>query len=97
MLHLAIADAKGMTEGQDGVEFNRDLPEYEDDYQWGMCSEMLFQDHDILLLSQGWADGVEDPDSDLNQAMRIGDLRPGQWLTTFDNAEPRDSDRGFRR
>ena len=96
LLHLAIDMAQDLVE--DAVPIlNEDLPHHEDDYDWGMCSEILFQDHDILLLNSGWADGVEDPDSDLNRQMRIGDLRPDNWFNPFDNVDPRRPGRGFRR
>lgn len=74
-----------------------DLPAYPEDYDWDLYAEVLFQDHDVLLLEERWADGIEDPDSNLNQWSGIGDLRPSAWFRTFDNAEPRDPSRGFRR
>jgi hypothetical protein len=95
MLHLAIRTADESV--SDGVVTGEDLPKHGDDYDWRMCVEDLFQDHDILLLDQSWADGIEDPTGELNQQLAMGDLRPGSWLTTFNNCEPRDPDREFRR
>lgn len=47
-----------------------------DDYDRDGCSEILFDDHDILLLYDEQIDGVEDPETELNQQFRIGDIRP---------------------
>jgi hypothetical protein len=92
-LHLAVEDADGFIEDRRHVE----LPKHDNDYDWGMCSEVMFQDHDVLLLDEGWADGIEDPDTEVNKATGIGDLRPHNWFRPFNNVEPRDPDRGFRR
>jgi hypothetical protein len=92
VLHLAIRDADGFTDDQD-----EDLPHHPDDNDWDLCSEMLFQDQDVLLLEEGSADGIEHPNEELNQLHGIGDLRPANWFTTFNNAKPRPADRGYRR
>jgi hypothetical protein len=42
-------------------------------------------------------DGLEDPDSDGNQAIGKSDFRPAAWFDTFDNMSRRDSRRPFRR
>src|SRR5271166_3806815 len=80
-----------------GDEEHDVLPRHGDDYDWGMCSEVLFQDHDVLMLYDESFDGIEDPDGDANQYLRMGDLRPGTWFECFGNVEPRDARRGFRR
>ncbi|MDL4818632.1 hypothetical protein [Actinomadura opuntiae] len=73
------------------------LPEHPDDLDWGMVGEVLLQDHDILtLFDSGW-DGVEDPDSDLNREIGMGDYRPSAWFVTFDDKVARDGRRPFRR
>lgn len=59
---------------------HRRLPSNPDDYDWDMCSEILFEDHDILLLYDEQFDGVEDPDAKLNQQFRINDLRSASWF-----------------
>lgn len=97
ILHLAIEDAEAAVADQEDIESQRDLPEYEDDYDWDMCSQILFQDNDVRLLYENCADGIEDRDGDLNIHLGIGDLRPGNWFTFFNNVEPRDPNRGFRR
>jgi hypothetical protein len=73
------------------------LPEHPDDYSWEQCSDLLFQDHDVLMLFDQGLDGFEDPDSDINKQFRVGDLQPEAWFTSFANVEPRDPNRGFRR
>jgi hypothetical protein len=97
-LHLAIADAPEVLKMTELIEPElRGLPEHMDDYDWEMCSEVLFQDHDILMLDDAAMDGLEDPDSAVNREFGIGDLRPSNWFRPFDNAEQRDPRRGFRR
>jgi hypothetical protein len=98
-LHLAIRDAPGYLEmRQDAGDERHDaLPGHHDDYDWDMCSEILFQDHDVLLLYDERLDGIEDPGNDLNQEAGMGDLRPSAWFKFFNNVEPRDPSRGFRR
>ncbi len=73
------------------------LPEHPDDHDWSMASEVFFQDHDILDLFDVEMDGVEDPDSEHNRAMGMGDYRPQAWFRTFLNMDPRDGRRTFRR
>ncbi len=97
-LHLAIADAPellAMPEVAGPALSN--LPEHGDDYDWDMCSQVLFQDHDILMVADAAMDGIEDPASAANRQCGIGDLRPSNWFRPFGNVEPRDPHRGFRR
>ena len=98
-LHLAIKDAPGYLEmwQEDMDERHEALPKHRDDYNWGMCSELLFEDHDVLMLYDASLDGFEDPGGDLNQENGVGDLRPAAWFKFFAHLEPRDPDRGFRR
>ncbi|MFI6345195.1 hypothetical protein [Streptomyces sp. NPDC050560] len=62
-----------------------------------MCSEVFFQDTDVLMLYNSRFDGIEDPDGDANQLMAIGDLRGAVWFEPFLNVQARDPHRGFRR
>ncbi|MGH3519241.1 MAG: hypothetical protein ACRDQ7_17850 [Haloechinothrix sp.] len=73
------------------------LPEHPDDFDWDMLSEVLFQDHDILELFTPSLDGAEDPASDHNKTLGIGDYRPQAWFTTFQNMSRREPRRPFRR
>lgn len=99
VLHLAIKDAPGYLEiwKEATDERHEALPEHRDDYDWDMCSELLFEDHDVLMLYDASLDGFEDPGSDLNRESGVGDLRPAAWFTFFAHLEPRDPDRDFRR
>jgi hypothetical protein len=98
-MHLAIQDAPTYLEiWQDGGDKRHEsLPEHRNDYDWHMCSQVLFEDHDVLMLYNARLDGFEDPDSDLNREYGVGDLRPAAWFKTFAHLEPRDPHRGFRR
>jgi hypothetical protein len=73
------------------------LPGHADDYDWGLASEVLLQDDDILDLFDVRMDGIEDPESDYNRSMGMGDYRPQAWFRPFLSATPRDGRRGFRR
>ena len=98
-LHLAIKDAPGYLQmAQDsGDKRHAALPEHVDDYSWDTCSELLFQDHDVLMLFDQSLDGFEDPSTDINKNSGVGDLRPQAWFEFFNNVEPRDPNRDFRR
>jgi hypothetical protein len=98
-LHLAIKDAPGHLEMAEYSEDKRhaSLPEHDDDYTWDTCSELLFQDHDVLMLFDQSFDGFEDPSTDINKNFGVGDLRPQTWFEFFTNVESRDPNRGFRR
>jgi hypothetical protein len=91
-LHLALAHAQA--EVSEDPEFVEDLveglPASPLDYDWDGCRDVLFQDTDILMLFDDQLDGVEDPESEINQELRIGDYRPGAWFETFGNMAPRD-------
>lgn len=80
-----------------GLEKYPNLPVHKDDFDWEMAFECLFQDTDILSLFDQELDGIEDPDSDLNEFLGMGDYRPEAWFETFNNMEPRDGCRPFRR
>jgi len=96
-LHLAIEDAPMHLEDLDDEHRHNQLPGYADDYDWGMCSELFFQDHDVLMLFDARLDGVEHPDGDVNQHLGIGDLRAPAWFEPFGYPPARDPERGFRR
>jgi hypothetical protein len=74
-----------------------ELPDHPDDYDWEACRDGLFQDSDILSLFDPRLDGLEDPDADGNQVIGMGDYRPVAWFDTFDNMQPCDGRRPFRR
>lgn len=97
-LNLAITDAPAAFDLPDVVDpFLNGLPEHPDDFDWAVCGDVLFQDSDVLMLYNPANDGIEDPDSDINRELGAGDLRPSAWFKPFQDAEPRDPHRGFRR
>ncbi|MCX4633092.1 hypothetical protein [Streptomyces sp. NBC_01443] len=96
-LHLAIEDAPMHLEDRPEEDDHNSLPEHEDDYSWGSCSDLLFQDHDVLMLFHTQFSGIEDPENPTNQSMGIGDLREAAWFTPFGSRSIRDPRRGFRR
>jgi hypothetical protein len=98
-LHLILRSAEAAV-GDDWAGFAEryaDLPEHEDDHDWDMLTETLFQDLDILALFSKQLDGIEDPDTDQNQELGIGDYRPQAWFERFLDMEPRDPRQPFRR
>ncbi|MFF0553813.1 hypothetical protein ACFYUL_33155 [Streptomyces sp. NPDC004311] len=96
-LHLAIADAPTYLEDRPAEDAHNALPEHEDDYGWDSCSDLMFQDHDVLMLFHSKFTGIEDPDHPANQFLGVGDLREAAWFDSFDNRGIRDPRRGFRR
>jgi hypothetical protein len=97
-LHLVLEAAPdAVADGWAGLDQTLPrLPEHPDDYDWDLASEVFFQDHDILDLFEVEMDGIEDPDSEQNRIMGMGDYRPLAWFRTFLNKEPRDGRRPFR-
>jgi hypothetical protein len=98
-LHLILQAAPTAVDDDWGGLDDRlaDLSAHCDDFDWDVAEDVLFQDLDILTLFDPSTDGVEDPDDDLNKAMRIGDYRPEAWFTAFANRTARDPRRRFRR
>ncbi|WP_202542032.1 hypothetical protein [Streptomyces sp. SID2563] len=96
-LHLAIEDAPMYLEDRPEEDDHDSLPQHDDDYSWDGCSDLLFQDHDVLMLFHTKFNGIEDPEDPTNQSLGIGDLREAAWFTPFDNRGLRDPRRGFRR
>ncbi|GAA1988473.1 hypothetical protein [Kitasatospora viridis] len=102
-LHLAIADAgesaDELGDDSDGTEHgtHSTLPTHRDDYDFGACTDMFFQDTDVLMLYSSRFDGIEDPDDDANRQLGVGDLRAQAWFEPFGNITARDPHRGFRR
>jgi hypothetical protein len=97
-LHLMLRDAAASAE--DGTQpgaLSARLPEHPGDLNWELAYGALFQDTDILGLFDPDLDGIEDPENELNQQLRIGDYRPRAWFTAFEAMEPRDGRRPFRR
>lgn len=98
-LHLAIRDAPGYLEisREEEDERHEVLPKHADDYYWEMCSTVLFEDHDVLMLFNASLDGIENPGDGLNRESGTGDMRAAAWFKPFSHLEPRDPGRVFRR
>ncbi|MFF4652978.1 hypothetical protein [Streptomyces sp. NPDC001380] len=98
-LHLALDDAAAALEDEPDhiAELMEELPAHPYDYDWEACREAFLQDGGVLLLEDPGADGIEDPESEANRELGLGDLRAPAWFTPFEGEEPRDPDRGFRR
>lgn len=79
------------------VEDLKKLPSRPDDYDWPELHERLTHDIDIDFLFDPEYDGIEDPESEQNAFMRMGDYRPSVWFTPFGGRGHRDPNRGFRR
>lgn len=98
-LHLAIRTARDAID-DDWISATRaikSLPAHPDDFDWDMANDVLFQDHDILNLFDIELDGIEDPATDQNQSIGMGDYRPHTWFNPFNDFPPRDGRRPFRR
>ncbi|WP_395292871.1 hypothetical protein ACF9IK_04125 [Kitasatospora hibisci] len=102
-LYLAIDDARDRVDeleddpDETGVDTHNTLPTHRDDYDFGACTDMFFQDTDVLMLYSPRFDGIEDPDGDANRQLGVGDLRAQSWFEPFGNITARDPHRGFRR
>lgn len=95
-LHLAIDHAAQLT-GDRPHRVARaiaDHPRHVDDFDWEGCSNLLFEDHDVLMLFDDALDGIEDSGSELNQHMGMANLAAADWFEPF--GEGRDPARGFR-
>jgi len=95
---LGIARAAELTRNRPRFvrEAVGDLPEDGGDFDWSAASDLLFQDHDVLMLFDDSLDGIEDGGSDVNQAMGMVNLAPLDWFTPFDPEQARADERGFR-
>ncbi|GHF42766.1 hypothetical protein GCM10018790_20770 [Kitasatospora xanthocidica] len=98
-LHLALREAPDYLDDIEVGEFaaHQGLPVHRDDYDFGGCRDLSFQDTDVLMLYSPAHDGIEDPGGDANRQFGIGDLRAAAWFEPFQNVTPRDPGRGFRR
>ena len=84
-LHLIIDAAEGAT--RDGtLVTDLSLPanrRRDDDF--GAVRELLFRVHDVLLLFEASLDGVEAPDSALDEHRLFANLHPRAWFLPFED------------
>lgn len=93
-VHLLLREVQmaGPDGWADSADFARQIP-HPDDFDWEAADEILLEDDDILALFDLRHDGLEDPDTDANRAIGMGDYRPRAWFTTFPDMPPRDEPR----
>lgn len=89
-LHLIIDAAEGTTlDGSLATDLS--LPADPDrDGDFDAVRELLFRDHDVLLLFDASLDGIESPDRDLGEHRLFANLHPQAWFLPFaDHSDPR--------
>ncbi|MFF4155392.1 tetratricopeptide repeat protein [Streptomyces sp. NPDC001678] len=98
-LHIALETAASLVDDSPDLvtTFTKGIPEQPDDYDWWACKDLLFEDHDVLLMYEPWMEGIEHPDNIVNQSMGLANLSPEDWFTPFWESDRRAPDRGFRR
>ena len=82
-LHLVIDSAEAAV-SDETIPLDDSLPadpERDRDFEW--AREVLFRDHDVLLLFNPSLDGIEDNDSDLSQRHMFANLHPRRWFLPF--------------
>lgn len=97
-IHLAIEHASSMVVDDPELvtEFVKGLPPHHNDWDWGLCLDVLLEDTDVLFLYEPWSQGIEDSDNHVNQLMDIANLQADDWFKPFRGDEARDPERGFR-
>ncbi|MGW2920673.1 tetratricopeptide repeat protein [Streptomyces angustmyceticus] len=97
-LHLALEHAAALTDDDPEFtdEFTAGIPEDPYDFAWSDCKDLLFEDHDVLMLYEPWSEGIDSPDNSVNQQMGMANLQPEKWFEPFRVTNRRDPDRGFR-
>jgi hypothetical protein len=82
-LHMVIDLAEGFA--ADGITaIGGRLPRRgraDTDFDW--AREVLFRDHDVLMLFDVALDGIEDESGELTDQYRFANLHPRDWFTTF--------------
>lgn len=98
-LHIAIDHASSMVvdDTELVLSFVEGLPAHHDDWDWGLCLDVLLEDTDVLFLYEPWAQGIEDSDHQINQFAGMVNLEAEDWFKPFYDDRARDPERGFRR
>ncbi|MBV6695581.1 hypothetical protein KV557_00375 [Kitasatospora aureofaciens] len=97
-LHLAISRAEQLVRDRPRLVADAvaALPADRYDFDWECCSDLLFEDHDVLMLFDARLDGIEDPTAEASQALGMVNLAPLDWFTPFNSERARNPERGFR-
>lgn len=86
-LHLVIDLAEAhLTDGIIGTEIDtaKALPDHgQDDSDFEAMRDLLFTDHDVLILFDPSMDGAEEPDGEVDRIARFANLHPRDWFTPF--------------
>lgn len=84
-LHLAIDLAEALTiDGLLDLDAASSLPDHgTDDGDFDTMRNLLFTDHDVLILFDPAMDGAEIPGSLLERAERYANLHPRDWFKPF--------------
>ena len=91
VLHLAFEEAKMLADTELLDEQLADMPSDAADGEWDDVVEALFQDDDYRTVFGGvLADGLQDPNSEVNQELGMGSYQPESWFVTFGNMDERD-------
>jgi len=82
-LHLVVDVAENFV--SEGILPPEDqLPGYGEadaDFEW--AREVLFRDHDVLMLFDPSLDGIEDETGEIQEQYRFANLHPRDWFVTF--------------
>lgn len=86
-LHLAIAQMEShLADGLIGPDVGpaEFLPDHgDDDYAFEALRDLLFTDHDVLMLYDASIDGIEDEAGKAWQVARYANLHPRDWFKPF--------------
>ncbi|WP_240657953.1 hypothetical protein [Streptomyces populi] len=87
-LHLGIRRAQNIHRNRPRLLARavEGLPAAARDFDWYACSDLLFEDHDVLSLF----------DDDVDRAPDVADRALPDWFSPFDDDRARAPDRGFR-
>ena len=82
--HFALEAAQATVEMMDDPDYQASviggLPAHKQDYDWDLCTDLLMRDSDVLFLLDQAANGIEDPEAEINRRLRMGDIRPIAWF-----------------
>lgn len=96
VLHLALDDAPAHLEPGDDSP-HAALPKHRDDYDFDACSDVFFQDHDVLwLYDSKYSEGSVEADRSESSPIPPA-LHPDNWFEDFGNVPARSPERGHRR
>ncbi|MFJ5885298.1 hypothetical protein [Kitasatospora cineracea] len=96
-LHIALEHASAMTLDEPDLvaNFVEGISAEAGDYDWSECSDLLFEDHDVLFLYDPWLSSVAEPESSVGNYMGVAYLRPQDWFKPFYAENARDPKRGY--